>query len=64
MLSKVKTYLEQNALSQTQFAKLLGVTRSHVSKVIAGDRAPSVQLLRKMHEVTGIPVKALLYECT
>ena len=60
----VKQYMDRQRLSAAQFAAQLGVTRSHVSKMIAGDRAPSVQILRKLHEITGIPVKTLLYDCT
>jgi transcriptional regulator with XRE-family HTH domain len=60
----VKQFIERNHLSHSQFAAQLGVQRSYVGKIISGDRHPSVHLLRKIHEVTGIPVKALLYECT
>jgi transcriptional regulator with XRE-family HTH domain len=63
MLS-VKHYLDRNGLSCEQFGAKIGVHRSHISKMINGDRAPSVQILRKIHELTSIPYKTLIHECT
>jgi transcriptional regulator with XRE-family HTH domain len=60
----IANFIRTHSLSQEQFAKQLGVTRTTVAKLLAGDRKPSLQLLRKIHEVTQIPVKTLLYECT
>jgi transcriptional regulator with XRE-family HTH domain len=63
-MPSIEEYIRKNHLTLAQFASMVGVQRSHVSKLIAGDRVPSLPLLRKIHEVTGVPVKVLLYECT
>jgi transcriptional regulator with XRE-family HTH domain len=64
MLASVNTWIHSHRLSQSEFGELLGVDRSYVSLLISGDRAPSVQVLRKIHELTRIPLKKLVYECT
>ena len=64
VLPSVNHYLQRHNLSHAQFAALIGVSSTHASKMIAGDRAMSVKVLRKIHEVTKIDVKKLLYECT
>jgi transcriptional regulator with XRE-family HTH domain len=63
-MQALSDYIRTKGLSQEQFAVILGVSRPTVAKLIGGDRKPSLQLLRKIHEVTDIPVKKLLYECT
>jgi transcriptional regulator with XRE-family HTH domain len=63
-MQSVKNYVERNRLTLAQFAEQIGVSRSMVCYLISGDRHPSLHLLRKIHEVTAIPVKTLLYECT
>ncbi len=42
--NRVRSYREENKLSQEEFAKMLGVTRNYVS-MLEGGRAPSEQLL-------------------
>lgn len=64
MMPSVKNYMVKHNMSLQDFGDACQVSRFHVSNVVAGKRAPSLQLLRRMHEVTRIPVKRLLYECT
>jgi transcriptional regulator with XRE-family HTH domain len=64
MMQSVSKWVASNNLSRKQFGDMLGITRAHASHVILGSRRPSVELLRKIHEVTDIPVEKLLYECT
>ena len=63
-MRSVKQFIRENNLTFEQFGGKLGVSRGHISKLLTGDRLPSLQLLRKIHEITDIPVKDLLYEFT
>lgn len=64
MMPSVQEFIQRRALTLQQFGEQCGCSRFHVSNVVAGKRAPSVKLLRRIHEVTRIPLKRLLYECT
>lgn len=63
-MPSLEKYRIRNHLTFEQLGSLLGISRAAARNLTIGIRKPSVQLLRKMHEVTSIPVKKLLYECT
>jgi transcriptional regulator with XRE-family HTH domain len=56
-------YMQDKGLTQEEFASELGVQRSHLAKLLSGDRRPSLRLLRKMRDVTKIPVEKLFDAC-
>lgn len=56
----LKKYRDQHGLSQAQLAEILGVTNSAVSRWEAGVRWPEQSQLRKLAEITRIPVSELL----
>ena len=56
---KLKTYLTQNAINQSQFAALIGVHRSTVHRFIEGTRRPDLTTLERIHRVTGGSVTAV-----
>ena len=45
-----RTYLE---MSQVEFAQALGVSQSYLSNLENGTSQPSIEVLRKLHEMTG-----------
>ena len=45
-------YLKYSKISQTQFARLINVSRMHVSNICRGKRIPSLPLTRRIIEVT------------
>ncbi len=45
---KLMMFLEKNQIYQYQFAAALGVTESHLSKVLRGRTRPSPELVRKI----------------
>ena len=45
-------YLFRNRISQTDFAKELGVTRNHFGEIVRGRRTPSVKLAKKIEKLT------------
>jgi transcriptional regulator with XRE-family HTH domain len=47
-------------LSQVELAEKVGVTRAHISKVMRGEAAPSLQLACKIADALDITVDDLL----
>jgi len=50
---ELKQYLEEKGLSQTEFARKLGVTSARISQIVNRKRNPSVFLMKAIEEVTG-----------
>jgi transcriptional regulator with XRE-family HTH domain len=46
--------------SQAELAARLGISEGHLSHLISGRRLPSFQLAERVHELTGVSVKALM----
>lgn len=61
-MTTVKQWMADKAMSLRQFGELVGCGESHISRVVSRERQPSLRLLQKMAEVTGIPVAKLLEE--
>lgn len=47
-LSKFIIYLREQGITITEAANQIGITRSHLSKVIHQKTSPSIELLEKM----------------
>ena len=45
-------YLFRKRISQTDFAKDLGISRNHLGEILRGRRTPSVKLAKKIEELT------------
>jgi len=56
----IEAYLEATEQTQAQLAEELGITQSALSMIINGQRVPRPELLIKIHELTGVPLKSLL----
>jgi transcriptional regulator with XRE-family HTH domain len=48
-------------VSQDELAQRCGLSQQTISAIEAGRRAPSAEAMKSLHEVTGIPLEALLY---
>lgn len=46
--------------SQAELAARLGISEGHLSHLLSGRRLPSFQLAERIHELTGVSVKALM----
>lgn len=55
---KLSTYLETNGLSDADFAALIGVDRSSVTRMRAGNQTPSLRTMQTIAEKTGGAVTA------
>lgn len=57
----LKTFREKHSpvMSQTDLARLLGVSRGYVLRLENGERQPGLKLLPVIEEKTGIPPKKL-----
>ena len=49
---RLETYLEQQNLKQADFAKKVGVTPATVSRLLAGQLSPSLELAARIEDVT------------
>src|SRR5215216_8191243 len=48
-------------VSQEELARRCGLSQQTISAIESGSRVPSAEALKILHEVTGIPLEALLY---
>jgi transcriptional regulator with XRE-family HTH domain len=55
-------FIEKRKLTIEEFAGLVGVGRVHASRLIHGTRHPSLKLLKRLADTTGVPVEKLLNE--
>lgn len=46
-----KEYMEKNKLTQQQAADKLHISRTHLSRILRQERAPSMALLMRMEDV-------------
>lgn len=58
-MTHLQQYLEETQQKPIHLAKKLGVTPSTVTRIIRGERRPSVVLARRISEETGIALSAL-----
>ncbi|AGF74117.1 putative transcriptional regulator [Bartonella australis AUST/NH1] len=52
-MEKLKSYLEQNKLSQAKFGQQVGVSQSTVNRYLRGLRFPEPEVVLKIEEATG-----------
>lgn len=53
-------YFEQTGETQHAFAARLGVTPAYISMLRAGQREPTLRMALRIHELTGVPVEAMV----
>jgi transcriptional regulator with XRE-family HTH domain len=59
-MEALKRWLEENNLSQDEFAKRVGVTPGCVSHWLKGLNHPRGERLKKLHQITGLTTDQLL----
>lgn len=54
--TKIKRYMDENGLTQTDFAKRLGVTQGWLSRLLrgGGKRRPGLEMAEKLRTTVGI----------
>ena len=55
---KLKQYIRQARMTQTQFAKQTGLSMSSVSRMISGERQPSLRVMQIIYQATDGKVRA------
>ena len=55
---KLKQYIRQSRMTQTQFAKQTGLSLSSVSRIINGERQPSLRVMQIIFRATDGKVRA------
>ena len=55
---KLKQYIRQARMTQTQFAKQTGLSLSSVSRIISGERQPSLKVMQIIYRATDGKVRA------
>ena len=55
---KLKQYIRQARMTQTQFAKQTGLSLSSVSRMISGERQPSLRVMQIIYQATDGKVRA------
>lgn len=55
---KLKQYIRQSRMTQTQFAKQTGLSLSSVSRIISGERQPSLRVMQIIYQATDGKVRA------
>lgn len=58
--STLREYLDANGITQAQFARRVGTTQAHVSRVLSGGRVPSLEMAIRIAREAGIPVESLI----
>ncbi len=53
-------FLTFTGLSKTDFAELLGISPSAVSRYVSGERTPRLHLAVRISKLTGVPVSHLI----
>jgi len=52
-MKHLSEYLSKTGLTQTAFAKDVGVSDAYLSQILTGARRPSFDLMEKIEDVTG-----------
>ena len=59
-MERLKQYLEDHEISQTEFGRLVGVSQPTVSGWLNGEILPSAEKLKEMSNKTALTIDALL----
>ncbi|MHB8231517.1 MAG: helix-turn-helix domain-containing protein [bacterium] len=53
IIHPLRQWLEKNNISSKEFGVIAGISRSHVNFIIAGERIPSLKLLKRILDATN-----------
>ncbi len=57
---KLSHLRQRHGLSQSQLAELIGVTRTHVSRMERGEKIPNIAMLLKIANIFGVTTDLLI----
>lgn len=57
---KLQRLRQRQGLSQSQLAEMLGVTRTHVSRMERGEKIPNIAMLLKISNIFGVTTDLLI----
>lgn len=57
---RLSDYFDAGPETQSAFAARLGISKSYLSKIVAGQAAPSLAVAVRIAAAAGIPVESLL----
>lgn len=49
---KIGTFIKSREMSHEAFGKIVGVTQATINRYVRGERFPSPEMIRKIHEAT------------
>jgi transcriptional regulator with XRE-family HTH domain len=55
---RLREWMDRSRLSQTVLCGRLGISDAHMSRLLSGERTPSLALAGKIADLTGIPATA------
>ena len=63
-MTHLAKYIEKTGVRQSSLARDLGISRSHMSELVAGKKSPSPKMIGRIRDVTkgAIPVEAWFSE--
>lgn len=58
------TYIKSSGVDRATFAEQAGISVAHLSRIISGERKPSLEVARRIRDVTdgAVPVSAFFTE--
>jgi transcriptional regulator with XRE-family HTH domain len=54
---RIRAGLKRKKHTQQWLAGQLGISKSHMSQILSGQRRPSLTLALRLEELTGVPVR-------
>lgn len=54
---RVRVYLAEHSLTQSQLADRLGISPSHLSEILTGKESASLRVAVDLERITGIPAR-------
>ncbi len=58
--SRLRGFLEEEGLTQAEFAKTVGFTTGYINDIIRGRTKPSINLLKKMRDIYSVSIEWVL----
>lgn len=56
---RIRVLLEATKTTQTELARVIGVSRPHLSNIVAGRVAPSFRMARRIAEYFRLPIEVI-----
>lgn len=58
--ARIRWLMQEQGISASELAKLVGVQRSHISNILADRKKPSIDLALRLSRVLGVTVNDLM----